>query len=230
MRLFAPIRFFRVTPRRAVVTLTVALAAALAGCNILGAVASKLPRPPIKPDYTGLAGHSIGVMVYADRGLTIDFPSLQLDLANGVQQKLKLAQTQAKVEELKESTFPVTPAQVVRYQRDHPLLQTAPVTDIAPKLGPDRLIYIEIGNFGTRSAEALTLFRGQASATLRIVEVAPDGTAKVPYEARDISTVFPAHAPAEGVLNANDQRIYVGTVDYLSTEIVKKLITHEDDS
>src|SRR3954451_7652527 len=84
----------------------------LQGCSILGVAAYKLAPPPtIQPKYMGLENQSTGVMVWADRGLRIDWPTIQLDLANGVQKKLtdfqKAGKREAKT--LGGTTFPVLP-------------------------------------------------------------------------------------------------------------------------
>src|SRR5215204_2451493 len=61
----------------------------LSGCQILGVAAYKLKPPEtVQPKYMGLENQSTGVMVWADRGLRIDWPTIQLDLANSVQKKL----------------------------------------------------------------------------------------------------------------------------------------------
>ena len=220
----------RSSPRRALAPLSAcAVLLAVGGCNIIGAIASKVPKPDIAAAYPGLAGQSVGVMVWADQGERIDWPSVQLDIANGVDRKLKEAQT-AKAEELKLSTFPVEPRSIVRYQREHPEVDASPVINIAPKLGVQRLLYVELKNLSTRSEEAITLFRGDGVVSLRVIEIDPAGTAKVVFEEQSIHVTFPRHAPPEGVLNANDSRIYAGTLDMLTTEIVKRVITHPDDT
>jgi hypothetical protein len=72
------------------VLLLAATAMAFAGCQVIGVAAYKLKPPEtIKPKYMNMAGQSIGVMVWADRGLRIDWPTLQLDLANSIDTKLK---------------------------------------------------------------------------------------------------------------------------------------------
>ena len=43
----------------------------LTGCNVIGAAARVLPATTIRPRYTGLAGQSIGVMAWADRGVLL---------------------------------------------------------------------------------------------------------------------------------------------------------------
>src|SRR5262249_40561646 len=63
------------------------------GCAATGAIAGKLmPPQTIPPKYVGLYGQSVGVMVWTDRGLQIDYPTLGLDLANSIDHKLR-AQT-----------------------------------------------------------------------------------------------------------------------------------------
>ena len=50
----------------------------LPGCAILGVAASAMPPPTIQPRYTGLAGQKVGVMVWTDPGIRIDWPTLQI--------------------------------------------------------------------------------------------------------------------------------------------------------
>ena len=200
----------------------------LNGCQLLGVAAYKLTPPPtIKPKYTSLKGQSIGVMVWVDRGLRIDWPGASLDLANAVQGKLKAEQEQKKQKTLSGATFPVLPASIVRYQRDHPELEALTITDIAPKFGVQRLIYVELEELATRSDASVQLFRGIASATVRVIEVAPDGTANTAFEQNSVQTAFPPRAPVEGVPNAGDYKIYVGTIDALATEIVRLFVPYQ---
>lgn len=217
------------TPARCAVLPVVLLALVLGGCSVLGAAMAKAPKPDIEAAYQGLGGQTVGVMVWADQGTRIDWPSVQLDIANAVDRKLKEAQA-AKVKDLDLATFPVEPRSIVRYQREHPGLDTAPIIDVAPKFGVSRLLYIELKNLATRSEEAITLYRGDAEVSLRVLEIDADKKAKVVYEEPGIHVTFPKHSPPEGVLNANDSRIYGGTLDVLTTEIVKKLIKHADDT
>jgi hypothetical protein len=202
----------------------------LQGCQLLGVAAYKLTPPPtIQPKYMGLEGQSLGVMVWADRGLRIDWPTVQIDLANMVQNKLKAFQG-GKGKEAKTlvgTTFPVIPASIVRYQRDHPEIEAMPVTDFAPKLTVSRLIYIEIEDFATRSDQSVALFRGFAKATVKVVEIQPDGTAKTTFEQNDVQAAFPEKAPKEGIPNAGDARIYMGLIDAFATEIAHLFVQYQ---
>jgi hypothetical protein len=196
----------------------------LSGCAIFGVAAQALPPPTVKPVYTDLRDQTIGVMVWADRGLRIDYPPLQIDLANAVQLKLQ----RSKAKQLKGATFPVKPASIVRYQQDHPEIEAESIADVAPRLGVSRLIYIELEDFSTRAQGAVELYRGSAEVTLRVVEVT-DGVGKVAYEENGIAATFPEKVPAEGIPNASDRKIYIGTIDALSTTIARKFVPYSEE-
>lgn len=197
----------------------------LPGCALLGVAANAVPQYT-KAKYNGLQNQSIGVMVWADRGVLIDWETIQIDLANAIQAKLETN----KADELKGAKFEWKPASIVRYQRDHPGMEAQPITDVAARLPFTRLIYIEVESFRTRSETALELFRGSGVATLKIVEVDPiTHAAKVGYSEENIQTVYPKKAPPDGITSGNDQRIYIGAVQGLADEIVNRLVTHEDE-
>ena len=195
------------------------------GCAILGVAAHAMPQPKVPPRYDGLRGHSVAVLVWVPRGLEVDYPALRLDLVSTIQSGLKAVQ-QARRNELKGSTFPHAPASLVRFQEDHPELEHSPIVDVAPRLGVQRLIYIEVENFQTRSDQAVELFRGSATIALRVVEV-DNGQAKVAYQESGLTSVFPPTAPAEGIPNADDARIYRGTVNQLATGVTRRFFAHE---
>ena len=196
----------------------------LSGCSVFGVAAQALPPTTITPVYTGLKGQTVGVMVWVDRGLRMDYPPLQIDVANATQ--LKLIKSNAK--QLKDATFPVKPASLVKYQQDHPEIEAESIDDVAPRLGVSRLIYIEVEDFGTRSQGAVELFRGSAEVTLRVVEVT-GSAGKVVYEENGIAVTFPEKAPAEGIPNASDRKIYIGTVDALSSLLARKFVPYAEE-
>ena len=197
----------------------------LSGCSIFGVAAQALPPTTIKPVYEGLRGQTVGVMVWVDRGLRMDYPPLQIDLANATQ--LKLMKSKAK--QLKDTTFPVKPASIVKYQQDYPEIEAESITEVAPRLGVSRLIYIEVEDFATRPDGGVELFRGDANVTLRVVEVSPDGKAKVAYEENEVRATFPPKSPKEGRPTIGDRRIYIGLIDALGEAVKKRLVPHSEE-
>src|SRR4051812_15137258 len=100
------------------------------GCVWLGMASRVLPPDTIAPAYNKLEGQTVGVMVWADRGVRIDWNTIQLDIASSLQDKLEKADPKL----LKNAHFPVKAASIVRFQKDHPELEGTSVTDIAPRL------------------------------------------------------------------------------------------------
>jgi hypothetical protein len=196
------------------------------GCTIIGVIAAKTIPQTEDAKYVGLMGQPVGVMVWADRAVRIDFDRIQLDIANNIQAALK----SATAAELKDATFPVQPASIVRYQRDHPYIETMPVTEFAAELGVTRLIYVELERFSTRSDFAYTMYRGTAVATLKIVEIDPaTRQAVVAFEENGVTAGFPRKGPVEGEVVGTDAAFYGGTIQVLTEEIVKRLVKHEVD-
>jgi hypothetical protein len=204
--------------------LSVALLCATGGCTLVGAVAAKTLPNDEPPKYVGLQNQTVAVMVWADRAVRVDWNKIQLDAASAVQNAL-LA-TRAK--ELSGAQFPIQPAQVVRFQKDRPFIETAPVTEFAPELGVTRLIYVELERFSTRSDFTAQMFRGTAVATIKVVEIDPaTKQAHVAYEENGITAGFPEKGREEGEVAGNDQAFYVGTIRALANEVAKKFVTHE---
>jgi hypothetical protein len=195
------------------------------GCNVMGIAAQALPPDTITAQYHGLAGQSVGVMVWAERGISLDFPSISLDVANSVENKLLAANH---LKELKGITFPVRTASIARYQQDHPNLDLSNMAEIAPKLGVSRLIYIEINDFSTRAAASVDLFRGTMTCNMQVIEVT-DGVGKVAFKEENIKAVYPEKVAEDGTPNGDDIHFYMGTIDTMSTQIGWRLIPHEEE-
>jgi hypothetical protein len=222
---------FRVSPRL-MLSSALCLLPFLTGCSVLGIGAQALPPPTVVPEYKGFPGQTVAVMVWADRGMRIEWEFIQLDLANAIQSKLQqtvASDPKGKIEELKGTTFPVLPRSVIRFQQDNPEIEGQPITDVAPRLGVKRLIYVEVEDFATRPDGGVELFRGDANVTLRVVEIAPDGTAKVAYEENEVRATFPPKSPKEGRPSLGDRRIYVGLIDALGDAIAKRFVPHPEE-
>lgn len=200
------------------------------GCKLLGVLYAKAAPPPIiPPAYTGLTNQTVAIMVWAGEGTMIDFPDARLDIAGSLQTKLQQA-IGAKTKELVGVTFPTPPAAVVRFQQNHPEFEALPPAEVAAKLGTRRVIYVEVENLQTRSDASVELYRGSASATLKVIEI-PEGATKgtVAYDEGQIAAVFPPHAREEGRPDGNDFTYYRGTVDALTTELAKRFVPHEEE-
>lgn len=198
------------------------LCIAQVGCSVIGVAAHALPPPTIAPSYLGFEGQTVAVMVWADRALRVDFPSLQLDTAASIQNKLSAHKS------MKNVSWPVEPRSVVRYQIDHPEIETMPINDIAPRLGVSRLIYVEIERFSTRSEMSVSLYRGSIMATMKVIEVV-DGKGTVAFEENSIQAKYPPNVPDEGYPRGEDYQFYLGTVDAFGDEAIKRFVPHVEE-
>lgn len=205
-----------------VILLLLSLTLCLYGCYAAGAIANIAIPKRAEAKYAGLAEQSAGVMVWVDRAAKFEWESIQIDLANQIQNKL----SGNPAKELKGTTWPVSAGFVLRYQVEHPGIEAIPITDTAPKLGVSRLIYVEVEQFSTRAEATYQMFRGSVTATLRVVEVS-GGTAKIGYEEAGIRAFFPPKSPPDGVVNATDAVIYRGTIATLAQEIADRLASRD---
>jgi hypothetical protein len=197
---------------------------------LLGVLYAKAAPPRMIPAaYKGLTNESVAIMVWAGEGTMIDFPDVRLDVAGSLQNKLQQA-IQVKTKELLGVTFPTTPAAVVRFQQNHPELEAVPPAEVAAKLNASRVIYVEIENLQTRSDASVELYRGSASATLKVIEIEPGATkGTVAYDEGHIAAVFPPNAREEGRPDGNDFAYYRGVVDALTTELAKRFVPYAEE-
>jgi hypothetical protein len=172
------------------------------------------------------------VLVWADRGIRIDNPSLQLDLATGLEQKLKTIQTNEKPKELIGTTFPARADSIARFQEDHPEMEYEPIEQSAAKFNTSfkatRLIYVEVTDFSTRPDSSLALHLGNLTGSIKVLEM-KDGTAKEAFKESDIHVSFPKDSPPEGLPIGTDYKIYQGTLDLFTTQLAQRLCAHEED-
>lgn len=208
----------------------IGLAMFLGGCGGAGSALEEKKFPPPAVMYYGLKGQLCGVMVWADWGTRTEYNQIQLDLARSIQYRLeeripsgdKEKKDEDKDKDLVGTKF-VDSRSVMRFQREHPEIDGSPIAEVAPKLGVDRVIYVELEKFEAQSPETIMLLKGRTIATLRVVEVA-NGVAKVALEERGIGAAYPPDAP-EGVV-ASDRMtvtaVYKGTVEALADRIVAR--------
>jgi hypothetical protein len=209
--------------------LSLLLATLCTGCGLFAVAARAMPKI-VPAAYPGLKGKSSAVMIWTERMIRTDFPTIESDISASLLKKLQDAQAKEKPDDLKGSTFPVTWQSMRRYQQNNPSADSLPIAEVAKEVGVERLIYIEISQFQTRSDLSPDLFRGLVVASLKVVEYDPKThETKIGYQEGNITVKFPPKGPDEGVLNIGDQRTYVGTINELTSKLVWKFYKHEEE-
>jgi hypothetical protein len=201
-----------------------AAACGLCGCDAVGVVANAASGDEqVAPSYTGLKGQRVGIMVWVDNGVAIDHPTLQGEVARGLQDKLQQA-ANAKDNGVKDITW-IQADQILRFQEDHPELQTDSAQEIAPQLKLTRLVYAEIESLSLHPNRSVDLTRGSVIGDIKVVEVS-DGKAQVVYQESNVNITYPPHTPPEGMTGLDDDDVYTKSVDAFTTELAKRFITH----
>jgi hypothetical protein len=203
--------------------------AASGGCSAVGAIASTIPPAPIAAAYPGLKGQSVGILVWAESGTAIDHPTIEPDVAKGLQEKLQEA-ADAKVDEVQKIDW-ARADDILSFEENHPEMEADSAEDLAPRLPMKitRLIYIEIVSLSLHPVESVDLSRGTVTADLKVVELS-GGSAKVAYEEDGITAVYPPNTPEAGVAGISDAEVYQQSVDALTTQLAKRFITHDADT
>jgi hypothetical protein len=198
----------------------------LTGCSFLGVAAQALPGADTPASYKDLRGQKVGIMVGADRGIQIDHPSIQPDIAKGLQKKLQEA-ADAGADEVQKIEW-AKADEILRFQDSHPEMQYDPAEQIAPHLPVTRLVYIEIATLSLHPNESPDLARGDAIASIKVVSI-KDGKATVAYREDTVEVIYPPHSPPEGLPDLDEGKLYQETTDTLTTELAKRFISHESD-
>jgi hypothetical protein len=167
-------------------------------------------------------------MVWPEPMVKINYPRIQADITASLQQKLLEAQTKEKPDDLKGTSFPVSWQSMMRYQQNNPDADTLPIDETAKVVGVQRLIYIEVAEFQTRSDVSSDLYRGQIVANVKVVEY-ENGKAKTGYEENNITVKFPEKGPDEGVLNLGDDRTYAATINTFTGKLAWKFYKHDEE-
>lgn len=193
----------------------------MTGCALFAVFASAVPKSE-DAKYKGLAKQRVAVMIWADRATRVDFQTLQLDLGNTIQSILL---SKASEDDVKDIQFPYEVRSVIRFQKEHPELEGRNAAESAQRMsGITRMIYVEIGDFTTRSDTAVQLMRGSMATNVKVVEIS-GGKAKVAYEANNLRSIFPPKQK-EGVIDVPEQTIYAGTVQAMGQQIAELFYGH----
>ena len=214
--------------RNIFITALVPLLLVCSGCNSeLGVAASAITgEVDVKPVYSGFKGQKVAILVWADEGITADHPRITAEVANGLQDKLQQA-IDAKVDGWKGTTFFDNSA-VFRYQDAHPESQSDPAEQVALQFPITRMVYVEIQSLSLHPGESMDLSRGDIVADVKVIEV-NDGKSKTAYENDNVSAVFPADAPPEGLTGLDENQVYAKTLDDLTTELGKLFVPHPSE-
>ena len=212
------------------------------GCVALGAAASKLPPPTVPAAYDGLAGQTAAVWVWVDPAADLDYPTLSLEVATAVQKRIETARdlgSRRQRKQVEGTSFPYPPSSIVRYQKQDPALNALPIRELAPRIGVERVLYVEVADFTTNGGAVSGLLRGVAELNINLVETdgrpatatrpATGEPAKIAFVEQGIRVSFPPKGPSEGSNLLNERQVYAGTVDAIAAAVADRFLPHASE-
>ena len=177
---------------------------ALPGCLLAGWVAHGLTPEPgpevIEPEYQGLIGKSVAVMVAVDERSTS--PVAARRICEHVSARLA-----AEVRDIRV----VQSRQIVKFMNENPDWIATPHGDLVREMKVDRIVHIDVAQYTTNEPGNKELWQGNLIARVGIIEA----DAKDPYKfvyVTDQQVLYPPDQPM-GMLKANEETIQTGMLN-----------------
>jgi hypothetical protein len=199
-----------------------ALAVTLTGCEAMRFLAylfePAVNKKKIPPEYDGLAGHSMAVVVFASPRIQHEHPRIQLDVSLMVG---------ARVEENVSDVTVVPGQKVVKYQHEHIDWEEYERARVGRDLGADFVLYIALEKFATLEPGSLQLYRGRVTAHAAVYQSTASGRQAKVWGPQDFNVIYPEQEHPVGSAGQSDRKIRFETVKILAEMLAKKFYEHE---
>jgi len=189
------------------------------GCVAAGFVVDAVARGPkkvkVEAAYKGLAGKRVAVLVIATAAMLFEYPEVSVKVGRAVS---------ARIATNTSGTMLVTPAQVVKFQRDNPHWDSVPGGTLAKRLGVERLVMIDLSEYSTHEPGNAHVFRGVVTGNVDVLE----GDGPDPNNAVFSNLVairFP-EGMAVGVVAEDAPTIELGMLDAFSRAVAGLFYDH----
>lgn len=196
----------------------ISLGTLCSGCHVLAylgyLIAPEGPEKTVEPEYAGLDGKSIAVVINADQNTLAEYPTCRLEIAGVISGDLDKNLKNANV---------LDPRRVVKYQDNTIDWDAKDRTKLGEALGVQYVLYISLGKFTTRESGSEYLFRGEIIADAYLYQTnLPETKAKV-WSSTDLRESFPKDA----VPASNDAVVRAGLVNMFSDKLAKKFYKYK---
>lgn len=199
------------------VVVAAACLTALAGCNVLGAVAGRAPERPIRSPaiYDDLKGRSVAVIVAAD-------PTLEARFGQALDQLMLRTSMEIK-RNIPEITL-IDPVAVQRLTRENPYWPVMAYSRLADMLDVDRIILVDLSSFELRNPHQQQHWLGQARALVGVIERENTAHRRLAVQA-PVTATFP-EGQRFGLTSGSEHEITDGLSRNLARRIGELFYTH----
>lgn len=198
-----------------------ALLAGIAGCQALAApwlMWGKEPTKHVPAEYPYLADKNVLILVWAEQDTLFDYPYVQYELSEYVRHALE-----THVKDVK--CVPSKP--VAQMQRQEPDWDQVHAATFAKRFKADRVLLIELLEYGTREPGSPHLFRGRISANVKVYDPSYGTSVGPVYEPTGgaVTVEYPEDGP--GAWGTDDLTIRRQTMELFALELAGKFYDRE---
>ncbi len=156
----------------------------------------------VKSEYHGLQDKKTAVLVAADE---FNYPTVPLSICRSVSARLKQEVTGIKI---------TSPSDIDRFQKDNPYWTTMSPGELIKKLKVERLVYIDVSDFGLHEPGNAEIWHGLIDANVSVAEADSKNPDDFVYT-KQVRTSYPPDNPV-GLLSSDDSVIQVGLLKQFS--------------
>ncbi len=206
------------TWRFPLILLTCAVGLASPGCKLFAGLVQVLPPPTktVKAEFDGLAGHSVAIVVYVDRGTEIEYPTVRGEIAMELG-----AQLQKNVK----NCFITDPSVVISYQDKNIEWDLTEKTKLCKTFQVDYLLYVSVNTFSTHEPGDRYMFQGQINADVSLYDAHKKEREAVVWKGRDIKSSFPSQPAPYAIDDAPRQ----GAIAKFADIVARKFYTYKEE-
>ena len=193
----------------------------LTGCNMLGYGLHLLAPPEkkvtVKPEFAGLEGKTIAIVIWADQRIQYQYPYARLSLSWELMAELK---------ERLEGITVIDPKRVIKFQDENIRWDMLPKGQLVRELCSDFVLLVVPDTYTMREPGALNLYRGEISAQAALYQPAETESQWEIWSGDNFRVVFPPNA-ATGEPGSDDRRIRHETEKRFAQLLVRNFYTHK---
>ena len=199
---------FRVLRHAAVLAFFSALIFSSAGCSDLANAFNDMTGTNVPAQYTGLANHSVAIVVYADDSVTFMYPQVRDEISSFISDQIQKNVPSARLLDYH---------LVTAYQDQTMNWESLPVKSIGNHFSVDRVLYVEVVAYTTHAAGSSDLLQGHIEANISVYNT------QIPGDGQEFKTLVDVYSPTNGPapsLNADENTVRMDALNEFSRDVV----------
>jgi len=195
---------------------TLAALLAISGCSFLTMGYNRQYGSPVTAQYAGLADKTVAIVVYVDQAESYEYPQARSEISNFVATTMRQAMPKIKL---------VDPKLVIQWQDETLNWASISEKEIGKHFGVDRVVYIEVIDYGTREPGASDLLRGRLQTTCKVFETETPGSTAVWNQ--PLRVFWPENGPMDAT-QGSDLAVRQHVLEAFSSQLTGAFYDHRD--